>query len=207
VRHRARATGRERQARLRTIQGLDLTFLVEGEDDGMFRGIQVQPQYVPQLLHEPGVGRDLEIVDPVRREAMGMPDPRHVALAHAHLLRHEARRPVSPFRWSRLLHPPHDLGVELRRRPFRAPRARLVRADGRQATGLIPIEPQRHGRAGHANLPTKRRPRLALGRAEDDPRPVGEPPRRRARSDDARQLGAIAAPELGTSYGKRHAPS
>ena len=59
MRQRATAALLQRQARLRTIESLDLTFLVDGEDQGLVRWIKIQADHVIELLDKALVAADL----------------------------------------------------------------------------------------------------------------------------------------------------
>jgi len=83
-----------RQPGLCPVQGLDLALLVHTEHHRVFRGIQVEPDNVPHLLDEERIGRELEVLLPVRLDAEGVPDPLNGGLAQTGLDRDRAARPV-----------------------------------------------------------------------------------------------------------------
>src|SRR5512145_594991 len=80
VGHRSGASPLERQARLRAIQGLDLTLFVHTEHHGALRRLEIEPYYRLQLFYEMGILRELESLDPVRLETVGAPDSRNRGL-------------------------------------------------------------------------------------------------------------------------------
>ena len=84
----------EGQTRLRAVERLYLALLIEGEDDGSFGRIHVEAHYVPEFLDEVRILRQLEVVDAVRLQAMGLPDPSDGGLMQFHFLRHDAAAPV-----------------------------------------------------------------------------------------------------------------
>ncbi len=49
-----------RQHRLRPIQGLDLALLVDAQHQRIVRWIEIQPDYVPHLLHKERIGGEFE---------------------------------------------------------------------------------------------------------------------------------------------------
>src|SRR3954467_6232092 len=61
-----RHTGRQRKNRLRTVQRLDLTLLMDAQHDRMSRRIHIQPHDVPHLLHELRVFGELKVFHPMR---------------------------------------------------------------------------------------------------------------------------------------------
>jgi hypothetical protein len=84
-----------RQARLGTVERLDLRLLVDREHNGMGRRIEVEPDDVPELGGKGRVVRQLEAPYAVRLEAVRRPDPLHRAQGDAGGRRH---RPAGPVR-------------------------------------------------------------------------------------------------------------
>ena len=82
--HRAVTARLHRQARLRTVQGLNLALLVHAQHDAqhdcLVRRVQVQPHDVGQLLDERPVGRQLERRDAVRLQPVRVPDTLNIRL-------------------------------------------------------------------------------------------------------------------------------
>ena len=67
----------QRQQRRRTIQGLDLALLIDGENEGLVRRIQIEPDHIAQLFDEMRIPRELELLHPMGLEAVLPPDPLH----------------------------------------------------------------------------------------------------------------------------------
>jgi len=67
MRHRAGAARLERQTGLGAVEGLDLACLVDREDDGMSRRIDVKTNDVLEFVGKLGVVRQFERADTVRR--------------------------------------------------------------------------------------------------------------------------------------------
>jgi len=61
VRHGAETPLFHGQARLGTVEGLDLAFLVDGQDDGVGRRIDVEANDIAQLADEIGIVGELEL--------------------------------------------------------------------------------------------------------------------------------------------------
>jgi hypothetical protein len=76
VRHRPGATRLHRQPRLGTVERLDLA-LVDRENDRMGGRIDVEADYILELLRELRIGRQLEHADTMGRELVGLKDPLH----------------------------------------------------------------------------------------------------------------------------------
>jgi hypothetical protein len=74
VRHRAGATRLHRQPWLGAVEGLDLALLVDRENDGVGRRVDIKADHVSELLGELRVVRQLERPDAVRRELVGLED-------------------------------------------------------------------------------------------------------------------------------------
>jgi hypothetical protein len=71
--HRATPAVFHREARLGTIQGLDLTFLIYAEDKRMLGWVQIHPHHILHFLLEVRIATELEEADPVRFEAVRLP--------------------------------------------------------------------------------------------------------------------------------------
>jgi hypothetical protein len=83
-----------RQHRLGALDRLHLGLLVDAQDQGAVRRGEVEPDDVPDLLHERGIGGEPGALDPVRLEAEGVPDPLHGGRRQAARGRHRAGAPV-----------------------------------------------------------------------------------------------------------------
>jgi len=82
------------QARLGTVQRLDLAFLIDGQDDSVSGRIDVKPDHIAQLADEVRIVRELELPIAVRLQAMGTPDAADRAFTDAGRSSHHRRRPV-----------------------------------------------------------------------------------------------------------------
>src|SRR5680860_212037 len=76
-----------RQSRLRSIQCLDLAFLITTQYQCMLRWVQIQTHDIFELVDKAGVPRDLESLQPMRFQTMGTPHPGPVS--YTHLRAHE----------------------------------------------------------------------------------------------------------------------
>ena len=94
VGQRPRTALLQRQPRLGTVQGLNLTLLVAAEHQRMLGWRQIQSDDVFELLDKLRVARDLEGLDQMRLEPIGAPDPQHAAVADPDSCRQRARAPV-----------------------------------------------------------------------------------------------------------------
>ena len=74
VGHRTGAAFLHRQAGLRTIQSLNLALFVDTEHQGVFRGIQVEADYIAQLLDKTPIPAQLERFHPMGLQAVRLPD-------------------------------------------------------------------------------------------------------------------------------------
>ena len=82
------------QAGLSAIERLDLRLFVDREDDGMGGRIDIKPDHVAQLVDELRIVGELELLDPVRLEAMRAPDALDGTRADADGFRHHRGSPV-----------------------------------------------------------------------------------------------------------------
>lgn len=83
-----------RQVGLGALQCLDLTFLVDAQDQGVIERIQVKAHDVADLLYEESIGRQFETARPVRLHTEQGKVAMHRALADARLLGDAAHAPV-----------------------------------------------------------------------------------------------------------------
>lgn len=82
------------QNRLSPVQGLNLAFLIDTEDHGIFRGVQVEADDVSDFFNEKGVGGDFEMSLPMRLQAESFPDSLDSWSRNVSLFGHRADRPV-----------------------------------------------------------------------------------------------------------------
>ncbi len=158
MRHRAGTPFLQGQARLCAIQGLDLALLVEREYDGPLRGIDVEAHYITELLDEPGIRGQLEVVDAVRLETMSAPDTRYRRRMHPCFPGHETATPVRRISWSVLQRLANDLSFAFRSDSPGSTRAWSILEQRRDPVRLITIEPLGNRGPGHAHRRTDRRP-------------------------------------------------
>jgi hypothetical protein len=79
------------QNRLRTIQGLDPALLIDAQHPGFFGGIQVPTYNAVRPGKEPGIEAELEALDPMRLQAMRLPDAIHRRRTHPRWVRASVR--------------------------------------------------------------------------------------------------------------------
>jgi len=166
-----------RQQRPRPIQGLDLTLLIDAEDERVVRRIQIQADNRADFLDELRVCGQRERVDAMRLQAEGAPDPRDRGPRQAGDLRHRARTPLRPFRgWAfeRSRNHVHDVivGDDARRA-----RTRLV-GQAFQTAHAKPFAPFAHTVAGKPLASGDLAIRQPLRARQHDPRALGEALRR-----------------------------
>src|SRR5712671_1371117 len=82
------------KARLGSIERLDLALLVNRQDDGVSRRVDIETDHIAQLVDELGIGRELELLDLVRPKTMRAPDALHRANTDPRCLGHHGARPV-----------------------------------------------------------------------------------------------------------------
>lgn len=100
VRHGADPAFFQRQSRLRSVESLDLAFLVDRQHDGMGRRIDVKPDDVADLGGEGWIVGELEGPDAVRLQPVQVPDALDIREAHACRLRHGPPGPLGRLtRW------------------------------------------------------------------------------------------------------------
>src|SRR5262249_49221480 len=94
VGHRGAPAGVDRQTLLGAVQRLDLTLLVDAEDQRVLRRVEVEADDIEQLLGEVGVVAHLEGAVQVRLQPVGAPDPADQSMIGPERLGEGARAPV-----------------------------------------------------------------------------------------------------------------
>ena len=94
VRHGPTATLLQRETGLSAVEGLDLTFLVDAQDQGLVRRIQIEPDNVGELRQEVLVAAELESLDQVWLEIVLFPNPVNGHGAQPLGLGHTPRAPM-----------------------------------------------------------------------------------------------------------------
>ena len=205
MRHRSSTPFLQGQARLGAVQGLDLALLVESEDHGPLRGVDVEAHHITELLDELGIRGQLEVVDAVRLKAMSLPDTRYRGRMHAYFLGHETATPVR--RVSRLVleRLANDLSFVLRSDLLWPTRARSILEQGLDPVRLIAIEPLRNRGPGYTHRSTDRRPRKPLCGGKDDLGPLNHALRRGPFVHQLLQTPALSATQPNPTNWQSHA--
>src|ERR1700686_118523 len=86
-----------RQAWLGTVERLDLALLIDGQNHGMGRRVDVEADDVAHLGRELRVVRELERANAMRLKPVRAPDALDVGQAHSRDFRHRAAGPVGRF--------------------------------------------------------------------------------------------------------------
>src|SRR6516164_3135187 len=92
--HGLAPTADHRERRLGTIECLNLRFLVHTQDDCLIRRVEIQTDYISELLEKLPVGRQLEGSHPMRMKVVSVPDAMDSLMTNTRLLRHAAGTPV-----------------------------------------------------------------------------------------------------------------
>jgi hypothetical protein len=91
VRPALRRAERHRQHRRRAVEGLDLTLLVDAQDQGPIRGRQIEADDVAHFVDEERVAREFEGLTPMRLQAEGAPNAPDRRVTDIELLRQRPR--------------------------------------------------------------------------------------------------------------------
>lgn len=172
---------------LRTIQRLDLSFLIHTQHERLIRRVEIEADDVTHLLHKEGIGGELEGALSMRLEPKRQPDAMDHGFGDPGGLRH---RPTAPVRAGRGLRAEclGDQGsnrlVATRARP---PGPKLIMEAG-QAITEESVTPLAHRRLRDAELLGNRRIAQAFMRQQDHTGASPEAVRDRARSEEALQL-------------------
>ena len=196
VGHRRAAAGLHGQASLRAVERLDLALLLDAEDDGVRRRVDIEPDDVAQLLDEGRIVGELEGPPFMRRKTVRLPDRLDGRDRQTDRLRHRLRRPMRRLVRRRSMGQPYDLLHCIIGNWRRAGRACLIPKEAVDAflhKALLPAPDRRLRLAGRG--PDRVRAD-AIGAHEHDPRPPNIFLRRVAIGDDALQPTAMAGFEL-----------
>ena len=74
VRQRAATAFLQRQSRLRALQGLNLTLLVDAKHQRLVGRVHVEADDIGEFFDEPPIPRNLERLDAMGLETVGVPD-------------------------------------------------------------------------------------------------------------------------------------
>lgn len=169
VRHCPTPAFLQRKARLGAIEGLDLAFLVDAQDQGLVRGIEVEPNHIVELLDKLLVPADLEGPDEMGLEVVSLPDTPNRSLAETLCLGHAPRAPVGRSRWCGVQrgldhYPDFACGDA-----WDTAGARRVLFQTRQAEGQKPLSPELHRGPGDFQSPGNVLTGGAVGRHLNNP--------------------------------------
>ena len=157
-----------RQAGLCAIKRLNLALFVDAEHQRVIGRVHIEANHILQLRDKIGIVRQLERLEQMRLQAVGMPDALHRRLADSAELGHAAAAPLRGLRWS-ALRPGNNLGcLGVRQRRETPPARTVVIKSLDTAFGKAP-PPIDHGRTRGVEFPGQRVVRLAFRSAENNP--------------------------------------
>ena len=197
--HRPRAPFLPGQPRLRAVQRLDLTLLIEREDHRALGRMQIQAHDIAQRRDELRIARQLEPRHAMRLETVRLSDPRNRRVMMARRLRHQPRAPMRAGRRRGLERAGDDRGFLGERNLLGTTRARPIRGESGPPLGVVAIQPARHGRPRDAELGADRIPSVPGRRRQDNPGPLDHAPGRRPRAHNLLQPSPVAPPQHNAS--------
>jgi len=206
VRLAGRQSRPQRQDRLRAVQSLYLGLLVHTQNNGVGRGIQVEPHHVVDLLLGLRVGTELERLDAMRLQVMSPPDSMNGAVRDPNLSRQITRTPVRHAGRRRLQRHRNDLGA-LAGRNRRGPTgSRLIFEPREPLQSEAPTEP-----ADLDNrVPQPARDlssRDVLGHQQHHACPAGKSSRHRRRSKESLKFCSLGIAKNDRTQVVGHVPS
>lgn len=132
------------QARLGTVEGLDLTLLVHTQDQRFVRRIQIQANNILQFPDKVLVATELECFDQVRFEVMLLPYPPHCCVAKTLGSGHAPCAPMGRLGRFRMQGRFDHRTDFVRRNPWNATRSRSVFFQTRHAKRQKTLPPELH---------------------------------------------------------------
>ncbi len=169
VRHRPTAPLLQREARLGAIEGLDVAFLVDAQDQGLVRGIKIESHDIVELLDKLLVPADREGPDEMGLEVVSLPDTPNRRLAEALGLGQAARAPVGGGGGCRVQGGLDDGPHVAFGDAWDTPRTRGVLFQTSQSQGQKPVPPELHRGPGEVQGPSNVLTAYAIGRHLNDP--------------------------------------
>jgi len=191
VRHRPTLAGLQRQAGLGAVERLDLALLVDRQHHRVAGRIHVEPDDVLHLGGERGIGGALEGAQPMRLEAVGLPDALHGAQADADHLGHGPPGPVGDGTGRLRAGQGQNLGDGRRGQRSLAGFARLVAQQPVHALFSVMHLPSPHRRAADTRAPGDLQDGQPFGREHNEGRPLHMLLRAVAVAEDRRQARAV----------------
>jgi hypothetical protein len=172
VGHRLATSGIDRQALLRAVECLNLALLIDAEDQGVFRRVEVKTNDIDQLLRESRVVAHLEGPDQVRLQPIGAPDAAdHRGIGPQHISE-RACAPMGGVGGLLLSGQLDDLPDKLVACLGRAPAPRRVFLDPRDPPFSVPIAPATDRGAGDTEFDRDILVLPASSGPQDDPGPL-----------------------------------
>lgn len=179
VRHRPATTFFHRQTRLGSVQGLNLGFLIHAQNHRLIRGIQVQTDHISELLDELFVRRQLERLDAVGLQGVGLPNAGDSRMADSDFFGQSPGAPMGRVSWNRMQgsidNPLDRLGVG----PSGTPTVGGIFGDARRAEFSKSGSPEEDSGTGNSKAFSDGVVGLACGRSETDARSQNDALRRR----------------------------
>src|SRR3990167_6857225 len=168
VRHRPTAALLQWKAGLGTIEGLNLTFLVDTQHKGFVRGIEIESDDIVELLDKMFVAAELEGRDEMGLEAVSFPDAPDRSLAEVLCLRHAPCAPVGRSRRCGVQGGFDDCPNFPFGNAWDTTGTRSVLPQSHQSEGQKPLPPELHGGSGDFQVPRNVLTAHAIGRHLDD---------------------------------------
>ena len=162
-----RKTWPQGQNRLRTIQRLDLAFLIDTEHQSLLRRVR-QTNNVAHFVDKLRISTELKVLNAVRLQVIRLPYPLNRSGTDTLAASHRSHRPVRPILRFGISCHLYDLGFLLCTDPRRTPRPWLVLQNASQAIFLVSPPPQQHGGQSCRKLPRQLPIGHSLGSFQDN---------------------------------------
>ena len=160
-----------RQARLASIQRLNLTLLIDTHHQGLVRRVQVEPDDIGQLLDKLRIARQLELTKPMRLQPVRVPYPLNRSRTDAAILGHRSTTPVRSSLRFGVQRPVHNLFNFLRSHPRPPAPSFLDFGQACRPQRDEAFAPKNDGRAAESQLFRNLVVRYPFGCHQNDPAP------------------------------------
>lgn len=152
MRHRAAAPLLHRESGLRAVKCLYLAFLVNAQDNGLVRRIEIKPNDIVEFFDELFVAADFERLDEMRLETVLLPDSSDRGLAKAECFGHASCTPMRGVTRRRLQSGLNNSEYSFLWNARNPSGPRSVFLQPRHPEGKKAFSPKLHGRAGRSKI-------------------------------------------------------
>ena len=186
------------------IEGLNLTFLVDAQNQGFVGRIEVKAHDIVELLDESLVATEFECFDQMRFQVVLLPDAVNGGLAETLNLGHAARAPMRCVGWSGVQGSVDDSSDLALRDSWNTARARGVLFQARKPKRQEALSPQLDGGPRNLEFVSNLLTQQPIGSHSDNPSTLDKPVRETSSCSPFVQRGSFVCRQR-YGFGNSHA--